>query len=117
MTANDVAADSHFGRVMQGIDDRGKGVEELRQLLIATKLDGVDPSAKLDKGWLNNHIRLGNALGERQPKLMNLGSQVKSNFMGNQLMNIYGPIHQAFENIGLLTPAGSKFSAKPLAKA
>jgi hypothetical protein len=111
MTANDVAADSHFGRVMQGIDDRGKGVEELRQLLIATKLDGVDPSAKLDKGWLNNHIRLGNAL-VKDSQLMNLGSQVKSNFMGNQLMNIYGPIHQAFENVGLLTPAGSKFSRK-----
>jgi hypothetical protein len=109
MTAKDVSADENFGRVMQNIDDRGKGVEELRQLIIATKLDGMDPNAKLDKGWLNNHIRFGNAL-VKESQLGNVNSQVKMNLMGNQLMNVYGPIHQAFENIALLTPAGSKFS-------
>lgn len=109
MAAKDVSGDSHFGRVMQGIDDRAQGIEELQQLVLSTRVDGMDPGSRLDSGWYNSHIRMGNAL-VKDSQLLNLGSQLKSNLASNQLMNVFGPIHQAFENIGLLTPAGSKFS-------
>lgn len=106
-TAQEVAADEHFGRVMAAIDDRS--AEQVQQLRITATADSIDPRARLDKGWENTHMRFGNAL-VKDSQLTNFGSQVRANITGTWLANTHGFVHQAFENIGNLTPYGTRFS-------
>jgi hypothetical protein len=106
-TAQEITADEHFGRVMDAIDSRNP--EQIRQLKIAGTLDSLDPAAKLDKGWANTHMRFGNAL-VKDSQLLTLGSQLRANLGGTFLANTHGFVHQAFENIGNLTPQGTRLS-------
>jgi hypothetical protein len=106
-TAQEVVRDEHFGQVMDAID--GRKPEEIKQLKIAASVDGFDPRAKLGKGWANSHMRFGNAL-VKDSQLLNFGSQVRANAIGSWLANTHGFVHQAFENIGNLTPHGTRFS-------
>ena len=112
-SARDIRSDEHFGRVMEAIDNGKtnptKAAEQIEQLRIAAMVDGIDPGSPLDKGWENPHLRFGNAL-VKDSQLQNFGSQVKANLMGTWLANTHGFIHQSFENIGNLTPHGTRFS-------
>lgn len=112
-SARDIRSDEHFGRVMEAIDNGKtnptKAAEQIEQLRIAAMVDGIDPGSPLDKGWENPHLRFGNAL-VKDSQLQNFGSQVKANLMGTWLANTHGFVHQAFENIGNLTPYGTRFS-------
>ena len=105
--AADVKPDEHFAKVIQAIDNGD--AEAIKQLRIAAVLDSIDPNVTLGKGWANTHMRFGNAL-VKDAQLTNLGSQVRANLMGTWLANTHGFAHQAFENIGNLTPNGTKFS-------
>ena len=107
MTADDVKLDEHIGQVMVAID--GKNADAIRQLKISATVDSLDPKARLNKGWENNHLRFGNAL-VKDSQLGNWGSIVRANFLGTCLANTHGFVHQVFENIGNLTPYGSRFS-------
>lgn len=105
--AADVKPDEHFAKVIQAIHNRD--AEAIKQLRIAAVLDSIDPQAKLDKGWENTHMRFGAAL-VKDAQLTNVGSQLKANMLGTFLANTHGFVHQAFENIGNLTPYGTRFS-------
>jgi hypothetical protein len=105
--AADVKPDEHFAKVIQAIDNGD--AEAIKQLRIAAVLDSIDPNVTLGKGWANTHMRFGNAL-VKDAQLTNLGSQVRANLMGTWLANTHGFAHQAFENIGNLTPNGTRFS-------
>lgn len=111
--ARDIRSDEHFGRVMEAIDNGKtnptKAAEQIEQLRIAVLVDGIDPGSPLDKGWDNPHLRFGNAL-VKDSQLQNFGSQVKANLVGTWLANTHGFVHVAFENIGNLTPYGTRFS-------
>ena len=106
-TADDLEQDEHFAKLVQAIDN--KDVEQVRQLKIAAVLDGIDPEAKLDENWANTHMRFGNAL-VKDAQLTNFGSQVRANMLGTWLANTHGFVHVAFENIGNLTPNGTRFT-------
>jgi hypothetical protein len=106
-TARETVEDEHFGRVMAAIDNRD--VEQMRQLKIAAAMDAIDPNAKLGKGWANTHMRFGNVL-VKDSQLTNVRSQLIANVAGTWLANTHGFVHQAFENIGNLTPIGTRFS-------
>ena len=105
--AGDVKADEHFGQVIQAIDDRRP--EVIRQLKIAAVVDSIDPKAKLDKGWENTHLRFGNAL-VKDSQLLTSGTLVRANLLGTALANTHGFVHTAFENIGNLTPQGTRMT-------
>ena len=105
--AREVTPDSHFGRVMEAIDNGA--AEQVEQLRVGAIVDSIDPSSSIGKGWENPHLRFGNAL-VKDSQLQNFGSQAKANLMGTWLANTHGFVHQAFENIGNLTPHGTRFS-------
>jgi hypothetical protein len=105
--AADVKPDEHFAKVIQAIDNGD--AEAIKQLRIAAVLDSIDPNVTLGKGWANTHMRFGNAL-VKDAQLTNFGSQVRANMLGTWLANTHGFAHQAFENVGNLTPNGTKFS-------
>ena len=105
--AADVKPDEHFAKVIQALDNRD--AEAIKQLKIAAVLDSIDPQAQLGKGWENTHLRFGNAM-VKDAQLGNVGSQLKANVAGTLLANTHGFVHQAFENIGNLTPYGTRFS-------
>ena len=105
--AADVKPDEHFAKVIEAIDNGD--AEAIEQLRITAVLDSIDPEATLDDGWANTHMRFGNAL-VKDAQLTNFGSQVRANMLGTWLANTHGFAHQAFENIGNLTPNGTKLT-------
>jgi hypothetical protein len=117
MTPDDLAKDDHFSRVVEAIDDAKadpkKAAEKVKQLVLVTKLDGVDPKSRLgDKQWFNLQMKRGNALA-KDSQLLNFVTQSK-NVLSNGMMLFAGPYRQAFENIGTLTPYGTKFSREAM---
>ena len=112
MTAEELVRDDHFARVVEAIDDAKvnpeKAAEAVEQLKLITQLDGVDPKSRLgDKEWFNLLMRRGNALA-KDSQLLNAMTQFKTNAGSNMAMMFMGPLRQAFENTGLLTPFGTK---------
>ena len=118
MTPEELARDDHFSRVVEAIDgakvDPEKAAETVEQLKLITQLDGVDPKSRLgDKEWFNLLMRRGNALA-KDSQLLNAMTQFKTNLGSNVAMLYAGPLRQAFENIGLLTPYGTRSTRREL---
>ncbi|MEB3360701.1 MAG: hypothetical protein VKI42_01100 [Synechococcaceae cyanobacterium] len=109
MTARDIDIDSHFGRVVQAMDDGPAGQLQLDELISAAQVDSLDPTRTLDRDWFNSHMRLGNAL-VKDSQLTNLNTQLKPNLGSNFAMAFYGPTQETLRNGILLTPVGTRFS-------
>jgi len=114
MTPEELMRDDHFARVVDAVDDAKvdpeRAAETIEQLKLITQLDGVDPKSRLgDKQWFNLQMRRGNALA-KDSQLLNAMTQFKTNAGSNIAMFFMGPYRQAFENIGLLTPAGTRLT-------
>jgi hypothetical protein len=114
MTPEELMRDDHFARVVDAVDDAKvdpeRAAETIEQLKLITQLDGVDPKSRLgDKKWFNLQMRRGNALA-KDSQLLNSMSQFKTNAGSNIGMFFLGPYRQAYENVGLLTPAGTKLT-------
>lgn len=114
MTPDDLVKDDHFARVVEAIDDAKidpkKAADKVDQLVLITRLDGVDPKSRLGaKQWFNLQMKRGNALA-KDSQLLNAMTQVKTNAGSNLIMMLAGPYRQLYENIGTLTPYGTKFS-------
>lgn len=117
LTGKDIDKDSFIGRVLQAVDDGGtKGAEQLRLLIDAAEIDGLDPKSKLDKDWFNTHMRMANAL-IKDSQLGNLNTQIKMNAGSNAVMAFYGPVQQTMFNGARLTPVGTQMTRKPLLEA
>lgn len=116
MKAMDLDKDEHFGRVVQAMDDGPAGEEQLRLLIDATEIDGLDPKSRLDKDWFNTHMRMANAL-IKDSQLGNLNTQLKMNLGSNAVMAIFGPIEQTMFNGARLTPVATQLSRQPLLEA
>ena len=113
MTPDDLKTDDHFARVVEAIDDAKvdpeKAADKVEQLVLTTRLDGVDPKSRLGgKQWFNLQMKRGNALA-KDSQLLNVVTQFK-NTLSQVPMLYVGPYRQAYENIGILTPYGTKFS-------
>ena len=111
LTTSDVSADSSLGRAMEHVNNRTQGAGDLKQLISAIKVSGVDPNGKLDKGWFNQHMMLVNGL-VKDSQLGNINTQFKANLGSNVLMNFYGPYERVWQNGERLRPVGTQFSRK-----
>ena len=114
MTPEELMRDDHFARVVDAVDDAKvnpeRAAETIEQLKLITQLDGVDPKSRLgDKQWFNLLMKRGNALA-KDSQLLNAMTQFKTNAGSNIGMFFLGPYRQVYENIGLLTPAGTKLT-------
>lgn len=114
----EIQSDSHIARVIEAIDDAkvdpGRAADKIDQLVLITHLDGVDPKSRLgDKQWFNLQMKRGNALA-KDSQLLNVMTQVKANAGSNVIMMLAGPYRQLYENIGTLTPYGTKFSRQAI---
>lgn len=114
MTPEELTRDDHFSRVVEAVDDAKvnpeRAAETVEQLKLITQLDGVDPKSRLGgKEWFNLQMKRGNALA-KDSQLLNAMTQFKTNAGSNVAMFFMGPYRQAYENIGLLTPAGTKLT-------
>lgn len=114
----DVQRDEHFARVLEAMDDakvnKEKAAEKVEQLILTTQLDGVDPKSRLgSEDWFNLQMKRGNALA-KDSQLWNVMTQLKTNAGSNLMMITHGPYRQAYENIGTLTPYGTKFSRQAI---
>lgn len=102
--ATEVQPNSHIARVIEAVDNNDP--RAIDQLIQTAEIEGVDPSATLDEGWLNAHMRMGTAL-IKDSMLMNLQTQFKMNLGSNAVMFFYGPVQQMLENGFKMTPVGS----------
>jgi hypothetical protein len=113
MTGKDLGADEHFARVVDAIDNGDS--KQLDFLIDTTKIDGLDPKARLDKDWFNTHMRMATAL-VKDSQLGNLNTQYL-NLGSNGVMAIFGPVQQTFYNGARLTPIGTQLTRAPLMEA
>ena len=112
LKAGDTEAGSLFAEVAAALDDTNaeRGAEKLKQLIMTTELEGTNANSRLNsKDWFNSQMKLGNLLA-KDAQLTNLNTQVIANGGSNLVMTLVGPMRQTFENIGTLTPYGTKFS-------
>jgi len=117
LTGKDIDADSHIGRVLQSVDDRGEqGTKQLEMLIEATKVDGLDPKTRLDKDWFNTHMRMANAY-IKDSQLGGLQTQIKMNLYSNAVMAIHGPLQQTFFNGARMKPIGTDLVGGELVEA
>lgn len=109
---SDIQASELLGDVMQAIDDTNaaRGSEALRQIALVVEMEGANPKSRLrDHKWFNRQMKLGNLLA-KDSQLTNFNTQVVANGGSNAVMMLVGPMRQAFENIGALTPYGTRLS-------
>lgn len=108
----DVSRDSHVGKVIEAVDNGPAGQGALQELLDAADID-IDPRAKLDAGWENTHLRIGNAL-VKDSQLMNLNTQLKPGLAGNFAMGLFGPAQTMMKNGLMMYPVGTKLAREDL---
>jgi len=108
----DAEAGSLFAEVAGALDDTNaqRGADKLKQLVLVTEMEGANPKSRLrQKDWFNSQMKLGNLLA-KDSQLTNETTQLIANGGSNAVMMLVGPARQAFENVGVLTPYGTKFS-------
>lgn len=112
MEPGDTQQGSVFAAVVEALDDTdaARGAEKLEQIKLAIQLDGANPKSRLrSNDWFNLQMKTGNLLA-KDNQLANFRTQLKTNFLSNAAMMMYGPYRQMWENYFLQLPAGTKFS-------
>jgi len=106
LTAEDVGPDSVIGRIIDAVDQGPGGAQQLRDIVEALEIEGIDPKAKLDKDWFNTTMRLGRAW-VKDSQLSSTVTLIKSGEMPNISMMLYGPLQKTMKNGLVMVPAGT----------
>jgi hypothetical protein len=100
--------DSIVGKVVEAAGRGVDGLEDLKQLELTMKVEGPDPTAKLDKDFKDNWSRQARAY-YKDSQLFNLDTQAVRSYLANKLTFLAEGYRAAFENGVYLQPVGTSF--------
>ena len=108
-TAEDLIGEiSIVGKVVEAAGRGVDGLEDLKQLELTMKVEGPDPTAKLDEDFKENWRRQARAY-YKDSQLFNLDTQAVRSYLSNKLVFLAEGYRAAFENGVYLQPVGTSF--------